>query len=424
MKKRCVGFLLAVMLLAGLLPVAPANAASLSATPYLNITYGASDTVSAGSIRYVSQLSASPNFHDSYWGNYVDAAGWECYTAAISMALSSIGSNATPGKLGDYWNGKGYEGGDPFATMAWDVEDFGATYLERTFFTAVENFLNHPGVYSPPIIHLTTYSERGHYVLVAGRISGSTYLVVDPANDGTWPITIENNVASYTRYDELRSEELEKTTQYYRSGSSLSGTPSASTASAGYHQDGSVCASAAMTDVPAENSWAHSGIDYCIQHGLMQGVSASQFKPSDVMTRAMLVTVLYRAAGRPDVSSYTNPFSDMSAGWYYDAVTWAYHAGVTSGVSAARFAPDSTLTREQLVSMLYRFRQLVGATPARMDALDGFYDAVSVSSWAAESMRWAVTNGILSGISSTSLSPSGAATRAQLASILLRYMSL
>ncbi len=429
MKKRCVGFLLAVVLLAGLLPMAHANAASLSASPYLNINYDSTTSVSAGTIRYVSQLVGSPNFHPSYWNDYVDAAGYECYTASISMALSSIGANATPGALGDYWNGKGYTGGEPFATMAWDVEGFGATYLERSFSTAIENFLNNPGSYSPPVIHLTTYSERGHYVMVAGKVSANSYLVVDPANDAPWTIKIENNVATYMRRDELRTEELEKTTQYYKAGGSLSQSAPAPTpvtatiASVGHHQDGSSCASAAMTDVPAESNWAHAGIDYCISKGLMQGVTNSQFKPGSEMTRAMLVTVLYRAAGQPDVSCYTNPFTDLSACWYQNAVTWAYARGITSGVSATSFAPDSSLTREQLVSMLYRYRQLTGSTPARMDALDGFYDQGSISGWAAEPMRWAVTGGILSGTSSTSLSPDGAATRAQLASILIRYMS-
>ncbi len=423
MKKRCVGFLLAVVLLAGLLPMAHANAAALSASPYLNINYDSTDSVSAGTIRYVSQLAGSPNFHPSYWNDYVDAAGYECYTASISMALSSIGANATPGRLGDYWNGKGYTGGEPFATMAWDVQDFGATYLERSFATAMDNFLNNPGAYSPPVIHLTTYSERGHYVVVAGKVSDSTYLIVDPANDAPWTIQIVNNVASYMRHDELRTEELEKTTQYYRAGGSLTVSTPATIASAGRHHDGSACASASMTDVPAESNWAHAGIDYCINNGLMQGVTNSQFKPEAEMTRAMLVTVLYRAAGQPDVSCYTNPFTDMNACWYENAVTWAYAKGITSGVSDTRFAPDDFLTREQLVSMLYRFRQLSSATPARMDALDSFYDAGSISNWAAEAMRWAVTGGILSGTSSTSLSPNGAATRAQLASILLRYMN-
>ena len=429
MKKRCVGFLLAVVLLAGLLPMAHANAAALSASPYLNIAYESTESVSAGTIRYVSQLVGSPNFHPSYWNDYVDAAGYECYTASISMALSSIGANATPGRLGDYWNGKGYTGGEPFATMAWDVEGFGATYLERSFSTAMENFLNNPGAVGPPVIHLTTYSERGHYVMVAGRVSDNTYLIVDPANDAPWTIKIENNIASYMRHDELRTEELEKTTQYYRAGGSLAQTAPAPTpvtatiASAGHHQDGSACASAAMTDVPAESNWAHAGIDYCINQGLMQGVTDSQFKPGAEMTRAMLVTVLYRAAGQPDVSCYSNPFTDLSACWYQNAVTWAYARGITSGVTATRFAPDDFLTREQLVSMLYRYRQLTSSTPARMDALDSFNDACTISNWAAEAMRWAVTGGILSGTSSTSLSPDGAATRAQLASILLRYMN-
>ena len=434
MKKRCVGFLLVCVMLVGLLPMAHANAASLDAAPNLNITYGYSDTATAGTIRYVSQISWSPNFHESYWNDYVDAAGWECYTACISMALSSVGADATPGDLGDYWNEQEYVGGDPFTTMAWDVRPYGATFLERSFATAMDNLLSHPGSYSPPIIHLTTYSERGHYVLVAGKLSANTYLVVDPGNDGPWTITIEDNVATYMRHDEERTEELEMAVQYYRSGGSLSqssgGTsdsqsaPSATIASAGSHADGTACSSAAMTDVPAESNWAHAGIDFCISKGLMNGVTSTQFNPAGNMTRAMLVTVLYRAAGEPDVSGDTNPFEDLGSDWYRNAVTWAYKTGVTSGVSATRFAPGDQVTREQLVSMLYRYRQLTGATPAEISALDKFWDAGRISGYAMEAMRWAVTNGLISGTACDTLSPGGAATRAQLASILMRYMHL
>ncbi len=431
MKKRCVGFLLACVMLLGLLPMAHADAASLNATPNLNLTYEFSDSAQAGTIRYVSQLSASPNFHASYWNDYVDAAGWECYTACISMALSSVGADATPGDLGDYWNEQQYTGGDPFTTMAWDVRPYDATFLQRSFATSMDNLLSHPGSYSPPIIHLTTYSERGHYVLVAGKLSENTYLVVDPANDEPWKITIENNVATYIRHEEERTEELEMAVQYYRSAGALAQTPSApqnvpaaSIASAGHHADGTTCSSAAMTDVPAETNWAHAGIDFCISKGLMNGVSATQFNPSGDMTRAMLVTVLYRAAGEPDVSGVENVFEDLGADWYRNAVAWAYKTGVTSGVSSTRFAPSDQITREQLVSMLYRYRQLTGATPSEISALDNFWDAGRISGYAMEAMRWAVTNGLITGTASDTLSPGGAATRAQLASILMRYMSL
>ncbi len=441
MKKRVIGFLLACLLLMGVLPFAQTHAVSLNAAPYLNITYGESSAVAGGTIRYVSQLTSSPRFYTSYWEPYVDGAGHECYTAAISMALSAIGVNATPAVLGLYWTEQGHTGGTPFTTVQWDVAPFGATYLQRSFAKAMEAFRGAPGSYSPPIIHLTTYSERGHYVVVAGQLSDSQYVIVDPANDSTWSVKIQNNVVTYSRNGEQRSEELEPVTQYQRTGSPSFTAPSAPSAptapsapsttpavtaptKSDYHSDGLKCVSAAFVDVKGESDWSHAGIDYCVRNGLMQGTDAKHFSPDTNMTRAMMVTVLYRAAGAPDVTGYTNPFSDLTDSWYRSAVVWAYHMGITEGVKATLFAPDQLVTREQLVSMLYRYRQLTAATPAKIDALNAFKDASGISSWAAEPMRWAVTNGIVTGTSATKLSPDGTANRAQMATILMRFTQL
>ena len=161
-----------------------------------------------------------------------------------------------------------------------------------------------------------------------------------------------------------------------------------------------------------------------MKHGLMNGVDASHFSPDVNMTRAMMVTVLYRAAGSPDVTGYANPFCDLTESWYRNAVVWAYHMGITDGVNAESFAPEQLVSREQLVSMLYRYRQLTMATPALIDALNPFGDASSISSWAEEPMRWAVTNGIITGTSATKLSPDGSANRAQMATILMRFVNL
>ena len=111
--------------------------------------------------------------------------------------------------------------------MQWDVAPFGATYLQRSFAKAMEAYRGAPGSYSPPIIHLTTYSERGHYVVVAGQLSESQFVIVDPANDSTWNATIQNNVVTYSRNGTQRTEELEPVTQYQRNGSPSFTAPSA-----------------------------------------------------------------------------------------------------------------------------------------------------------------------------------------------------
>ena len=437
MKKRCIGFLLACLLLIGILPLSNTYAASINGAPYLNISYSQSSGVTAGTIRYVTQLTSSQYFYNSYWDPYVDGAGHECYTAAISMALSAIGANATPATLGQYWTKQGHTGGSPFTTVQWDVAPFGASYLQRSFAQAMEAFRGAPGSYSPPIIHLTTYSERGHYVLVAGQVSDNQFVIVDPANDGTYTATIRNNVISYPRKGETRSETLEPVTQYQRTGAPAyvapvqtpvpTPTPApvlTKPANPGYHSDGLPCALAAFADAPAESEWSHEGIEFCVKQGLMTGVDVKHFSPDATMTRAMMVTVLYRVAGSPDVTGYTNPFTDLTESWYRNAVIWAYHMGVTDGVKADRFAPDQLISREQLVSMLYRYRQLTMATPALMNALNPFRDASQISSWAEEPMRWAVTSGVITGTSSTKLSPDGSANRAQMATILMRFINL
>ena len=433
MKKRLLGFLLACVLLLGILPVSATYAASIPGAPSnVNLSYTESASVQMGTIRYVSQLTSSPYFYASYWEPFVDGAGWECYTADISMALSCLGLNATPAALGTYWNGRGHTGGNPFTTVAWDLEPFGATYLERSFAAAMQSYRSDPASYSPPIIHLTTYSERGHYVLVAGQLSATEFAVVDPASDSTWTLTIENNVVTFLRRGETRTETLEPATQFKRTGSvtyvqpapAPTPTPTPVVSNPGYHSDGLKCVSASLTDVPKESNWAHAGIDYSISRGLMQGTDAKHFSPNLQMTRAMMVTVLYRAAGSPSVSGQPCPFQDLKASWYRDAVVWAYHMGITGGVRADRFAPDDLVSREQLVAMLYRYRQLTSATPAKLNALDSFRDADSISSWAEEPMRWAVTSGFLSGVSATQLSPNGSADRAQLATILMRFENI
>ena len=142
------------------------------------------------------------------------------------------------------------------------------------------------------------------------------------------------------------------------------------------------------------------------------------------MTRAMLVTVLWRYAGRPEAGK--NPFTDVPAGqWYTEAVTWAAENGVVSGVGNGRFAPNGNITREQMASILFRYAKLTGLDTSKRGELAGFPDEGQVSSWAREALSWAVGEGIISGTAEggrTILKPQGTATRAQVASILMRFI--
>ena len=193
---------------------------------------------------------------------------------------------------------------------------------------------------------------------------------------------------------------------------------------------GAACPSFRFRDVPAPSNWAHEGIDYCVRHGLMSGFDATTFSPDTVSTRAQIVMILYNLSGdTTDYSKYYVPFTDVKPGtWYYNAVAWGYDKDIVSGMTPTTFAPDGLITREQMAVLLYGYTEkyapsyLGGAA-----SLNGFPDAASVSNWAYAAMSWAVGNGLISGIASNGadyLAPSGGATRAQIAAIMMRYCRL
>lgn len=193
---------------------------------------------------------------------------------------------------------------------------------------------------------------------------------------------------------------------------------------------GTACPSFRFRDVPAPSNWAHEGIDYCVRHGLMSGFDATTFSPDTVSTRAQIVMILYNLSGdTTDYSKYYVPFTDVRPGtWYYNAVAWGYDKDIVSGMTPTTFAPDGLITREQMAVLLYGYTEKYA--PAYLGgaaSLNGFPDAASVSNWAYAAMSWAVGNGLISGIASNGadyLAPSGGATRAQIAAIMMRYCRL
>ena len=175
-----------------------------------------------------------------------------------------------------------------------------------------------------------------------------------------------------------------------------------------------------FTDVPASH-WAHDDITYVYENDLMNGTDGSLFSPESTTTRAQVVTVLYRLAGQP-AADWENPFWDVPASaWFHDAVTWAWENDITGGVSSTHFGAGNAVTREQLAAFLYRYAQDQGYdTSARAD-LSGYSDAGLVSSYATEALSWANATGLITGTTATTLSPQGSATRAQVATILSRF---
>ena len=184
------------------------------------------------------------------------------------------------------------------------------------------------------------------------------------------------------------------------------------------------CPSEAYTDLD-RNGWYHEYVDWALKNGVMNGVGGGLFEPNGETTRAMLVMVLYRMAGTPDMAGRESSFTDVSAdSWYGAAVIWASENGIVNGVGGGLFDPDASLTREQMAMMLYRFAGYLGSNTEKRADLSAYGDADAVSAFAQDAMAWAVAEGLVNGRSAAELAPKAGATRAELATILFRFAAL
>ena len=175
-----------------------------------------------------------------------------------------------------------------------------------------------------------------------------------------------------------------------------------------------------FTDVD-ETDWFYDEVVYVYANGLMDGVGGNRFAPNSATTRAQLVTILYRMEGQPAVSGDL-PFTDVEAGtWYTNAVGWAAQNGIVNGVGDDTFAPGNDLTREQLVTILYRYAESKGYDVSASADLAGYPDGEEIQAYAREAMAWAVAENIIRGMEDDTLKPAGNASRAQIATILMRF---
>ena len=178
-----------------------------------------------------------------------------------------------------------------------------------------------------------------------------------------------------------------------------------------------------FTDVPA-GSWYYDAVQYVYEEGLMGGTGNNRFSPDLTTSRAMIVTILYRLEGSPAVTGGMS-FADVSDGqWYSDGVAWASANGIVTGYGDGRFGPNDPITREQMAAILYRYAGFAGQSTTGQADLSGYTDAGRVSPYAAEAMGWAVDRGLITGVSADTLSPGGSATRAQVATILMRFCQM
>ncbi len=170
-----------------------------------------------------------------------------------------------------------------------------------------------------------------------------------------------------------------------------------------------------------EDSWCYDAVEYAYEKNLMTGVSADTFAPNGTCTRAQLVTILYRLAGSPSADSAS--FSDVTAGtWYTDAVAWASANSIVTGYADGSFAPNEAVTREQLAAILYRYAQSAQLDTSATASLSGFTDSGAVSGYAGTAMAWANAEGLITGADGNTLLPKASATRAQVATILMRFL--
>lgn len=189
------------------------------------------------------------------------------------------------------------------------------------------------------------------------------------------------------------------------------------------------CPSAIFTDIDT-NQWYHEAVDFAVENGIMNGMTATTFEPDGTLTRAQVATMLYRIFGEEDVAGMEEPFTDVSeSDWFYAAVTWAYNAGIINGMTADTFEPNASITREQLAVMLYRTTTALGIDAEALLGTDltSYEDDEKISDYASDAMAWACGAELINGISYDNsgklyLAPQGNATRAQAAKILMMWI--
>lgn len=274
--------------------------------------------------------------------------------------------------------------------------------------------------------------------LTPENATGSTYITIDRVVGGK----LYSSYTSIKHCTALTSKDFGSTKFYFSGSGSLDNLyilPLADSKSVevSYTIDGSTkgtlsfkvnqqTASNQFTDVSGSYKWAANSVDFMYMNDIIKGNNTKNpklFGPGAKMTRAMLVTVLYRAAGEPTVTGITNKFTDNKQGqYYYNAVLWASNMGIVNGATATTFDPNGNVTREQIAAILYRYE----GSPTVSGSLSGYPDQAQVSSFAVTAMQWAVGTGIITGVTSggrTTLSAKGNATRAQVAVMLHRFLT-
>ena len=264
-------------------------------------------------------------------------------------------------------------------------------------------------------------NERTYAIVTEDDGNGSVSVSADEASAGT-RITVTVKPDAGYELDELtvtdaKNKDL-KVTKRSETTYTFHMADSKVTVEASFAKDGTVQQPDTRFDDVAKSAWYYKAVEYVAENGIMSGVSAREFAPNAGFSRAMLAQTLYAMSGKPAVKAEST-FADVAANaWYADAVNWAAEKGYVSGVGDGKFAPDASVTREQMALILYRY---AGSPDASGMAQKEFADSSSVSAYAVDAIRWAVHEGLISGMENNTLAPQGTATRAQVAQILMNF---
>ena len=264
-------------------------------------------------------------------------------------------------------------------------------------------------------------NERTYAIVTEDDGHGSVTVSADEASAGT-RITVTVKPDAGYELDELtvtdaKNKDL-KVTKRSETTYTFHMADSKVTVEASFTKDGTIQKPDTRFDDVAKSAWYYKAVEYVAENGIMSGVSAREFAPNAGFSRAMLAQTLYAMSGKPTVKA-EGTFADVAANaWYADAVNWAAEKGYVSGVGDGEFAPDASITREQMALILYRY---AGSPDASGMVLREFADGDSVSAYAVDAIRWAVHEGLISGMENNTLAPQGTATRAQVAQILMNF---
>lgn len=273
-------------------------------------------------------------------------------------------------------------------------------------------------------ISVTQTDDKNKTVEVASGITGSDGSFFALLSAGKYTVKVTEMPENYVliKRDKTELKNVKTDSQEIEFKDESKEVTISYTAAVGTQQDDTSDPCKNYTDVD-RSAWYHSAVDYSIVKGIMVG-SNNQFMPQSEVTRAMVVQVLYAKEGKP-VTNATSPFTDVSSKSYYkDAVNWAYSRGLAAGYSDTQFAPNQSVSRQELVTFLRAYANYKGLDTKASADLSGYTDANEISNYAVENVRWAVTKGLITGRTLTTLVPKGTATRAEFAQIMMNFDNL